>query len=242
MEEGIVLGCILLIYFILGASLTYIINQKRDHQTASKSWMKYLVYFVLICFLYVILYYFSTYFKFVCLWIILVGFFEIIRLEGKSLQPRKLFIAGTLIIYSALSWLFYSFSLLERPILIITFFTVSAFDAFSQTIGQMFGKSKISPRISPDKTVAGSIGGILLAVLTAVIIGNVIAMPIETSLFGGIFISLSAFIGDLTASAIKRQYQVKDFSQLIPGHGGYLDRFDSLIFAGAMVFLLTRLI
>ena len=86
------------------------------------------------------------------------------------------------------------------------------------------------------------VGGTLFGVLTALFIGNILAFEFYESLFWGICISISAFAGDLAASAVKRQYQVKDFSRLIPGHGGFLDRFDSFIFAGALVSLLNRLI
>lgn len=242
MDEGIKLTFILLIYFALGACLTYKNNKNKDRRAVSQSWLKYLVYLGIIYLLFAIIYYFNSWFSFVCLWILLVGIFEITRLEIKSNQSRKVLYFNILVVFLIMAWLFYSFSLLERPVLTITFFTVSAFDAFSQTIGQLLGKSKIVPQISPNKTVGGFVGGILLAVLTAILVGNIVGIGTRMSLFLGICISFSAFIGDLAASAVKRRYQVKDFSQLIPGHGGYLDRFDSFIFAGAMVYLLNGLI
>lgn len=242
MDEGIKLTLILLIYFALGAYLTYKNNKNKDRRAVSQSWLKYLVYLGIIYLLFAIIYYFNSWFSFVCLWILLVGIFEITRLEIKSNQSRKVLYFNILVVFLIIAWLFYSFSLLERPVLTITFFTVSAFDAFSQTIGQLLGKSKIVPQISPNKTVGGFVGGILLAVLTAILVGNIVGIGTRMSLFLGICISFSAFIGDLAASAVKRRYQVKDFSQLIPGHGGYLDRFDSFIFAGAMVYLLNGLI
>lgn len=242
MDVGVKLACILIVYFALGAVLMYRINRRKDHNTASQNWLKYLVYLGLIFFQFAIIYYFNSCFKFVCLWIILVGIFELIRLEIKSPIHYWLFFIPVLVVSSVLFGQFYSFSLLETPMLLLTFFTVSAFDAFSQMTGQLFGKNKIVPRISPNKTRGGLVGGTLLGVLTALLIGNILALEFYESLFWGICISISAFAGDLAASAVKRQYQVKDFSRLIPGHGGFLDRFDSFIFAGAMVSLLNRLI
>ncbi|MBA4408614.1 MAG: phosphatidate cytidylyltransferase [Bacteroidota bacterium] len=242
MGEGFKLILILIIYFALGAGLTYRNNKGKNSESTAQNWLKYLVYLGIIFALFAIIYYFNSWFKYACLWIILVGIFELTRLEIKNNRKRKALFSGILVVFLLISCLFYSFSLIERHILLITFFTVSAFDAFSQTIGQMFGKSKIVPQISPNKTVGGFIGGILLAVTTALLIGNILNLETALSLFWGICISLSAFVGDLAASAVKRKYQVKDFSRLIPGHGGYLDRFDSLMFAGAMVYLLNRLI
>lgn len=242
MDEEIKLTLILLIYFTLGAGLTFRNNKHKDRNATSESWLKYLVYLGIITSFFAIISYLNSWFKFVCLWIILAGIFELTMLEFRSKNNSKIFYFKALVIFLLFSLLFYSFGSLERPILLLTFFTVSAFDAFSQTIGQLLGKSKIVPQISPNKTVGGFFGGILLAVLTAILVGNIVKIPANLSLILGIGISVSAFMGDLTASVVKRHYLVKDFSRLIPGHGGYLDRFDSHIFAGAMVYLFTRLI
>jgi phosphatidate cytidylyltransferase len=240
MDEGKILLLLLSIYFTVGAIMTFKINKRKDKNASSQSWLKYLVYLGIIFTLFFIIYYLESYFKIACLWIMLIGFFELFRLEIKSPVHNKLFFPVVFVIFSVLTWQFYSFSLLEKPILLITFFTVSAFDAFSQMMGQLLGKSKIIPSISPNKTVGGFIGGLILATLTALLVGNLLKFDFEISILWGLCIALSSFIGDLAASIVKRKYQVKDFSQLIPGHGGYLDRFDSLIFAGAAVSLLNR--
>ncbi len=242
MNEGLYFACILLIYFALGALSFLRINKDKDRRSAAQNWIKYLTYFGIIFSMFLIIFYLTSYFRYLCLGIILTGVFEIVRLELKTKPPKKLFFFIVMISYSILSWLFYSFSLLDKSILLVTFFTVSSFDAFSQITGQMFGKRKIIPGISPNKTVGGFIGGVFLASLTALLIGNILMLGLTTSLLWGICISIFAFIGDIVASGVKRKYNVKDYSHLIPGHGGFLDRFDSLIFAGAMVFLFTELI
>lgn len=240
MDEGKILLLILSIYFTIGAIMTFKINKRKDKNASSQSWLKYLVYLGIIFTLFIIIYYLEAYFKLACLGIVLLGFFELFRLEIKSQAHNILFFLVVLIIFSLLAWQFYSFSLLGKPLLLITFFTVSAFDAFSQMMGQLLGKRKITPRISPNKTVGGFIGGLILATLTALMVGNLLKFEFDISILWGLCIALSSFVGDLAASVVKRKYQVKDFSQLIPGHGGYLDRFDSLIFAGAAVSLLNR--
>ena len=125
-------------------------------------------------------------------------------------------------------------------------------DCGAYVVGMMFGKKKLCPTISPNKTIAGAIGGTLIGTILAVawyIISS--KFIIKTSIFGvhdisyafeiviivitAILTTIFAQIGDLVASKIKREYDVKDYSNLLPGHGGIMDRFDSVIFAGAML-------
>lgn len=98
--------------------------------------------------------------------------------------------------------------------------------------GNLFGKHKLAPEISPNKTVEGAVGGAVLAVIAGVIFQMI--FPVHDSLIVVIIVSFFASIvgqmGDLTESAFKRYYDVKDSGHLLPGHGGILDRFDSWLF------------
>ncbi|AKG04550.1 MULTISPECIES: phosphatidate cytidylyltransferase [Salimicrobium] len=111
-------------------------------------------------------------------------------------------------------------------------FVVWATDTGAYVFGRMFGKRKLWPKISPKKTVEGALGGVALACITAVIFQ--IFHPLHSSMFVliavTILISVAGQIGDLVESAFKRHYLVKDSGNILPGHGGVLDRFDSLIF------------
>jgi phosphatidate cytidylyltransferase len=134
-------------------------------------------------------------------------------------------------------------------------------DTCAYCIGMLFGKHKLSPILSPNKTIEGMVGGIIgagiLGFLYSFILNRVninVNMPFLTnsiniyldiplsSIQVGIACaigSIISMIGDLTASAIKRDYSVKDYGNIIPGHGGVLDRFDSVIFtAPALYFIL----
>lgn len=103
--------------------------------------------------------------------------------------------------------------------------------------GMMFGKHKLNPRLSPKKTIEGSIGGMLLGTVLSAGFGAYIQVNIPIYILIGIclILTITGQIGDLTFSSIKRTFEVKDYSQLLPGHGGVLDRFDSILF-NAMVF------
>lgn len=118
---------------------------------------------------------------------------------------------------------------------LLALFIVWATDTGAYMIGRQIGRRKLLPRVSPNKTVEGSLGGIASAVLVSFVFmlvdksvyapHNFFVMLILVALF-----SVFAQFGDLVESAIKRHYGVKDSGNLIPGHGGILDRFDSMIF------------
>ena len=119
-------------------------------------------------------------------------------------------------------------------------------DIFAYFSGYLFGKRKLAPLISPKKTVEGAIGGTLMSVLIAslfavftTIFPYRLGVLIPLLLVSGVVVSFLAQCGDLLASKFKRSYEVKDFSSLLPGHGGIMDRFDSSLFAAiALAFVL----
>ena len=106
-------------------------------------------------------------------------------------------------------------------------------DTFALITGRLIGKHKLIERISPNKTVEGTIGGLFFGVLIAGVYYQLVINP-SVSLWYLIgmtsFLSIIGQLGDLCFSAIKRYFNAKDFSNLIPGHGGVLDRLDSIIF------------
>jgi phosphatidate cytidylyltransferase len=113
----------------------------------------------------------------------------------------------------------------------------AATDSFAQLAGRLLGRKRLCPRLSPKKTVAGVCGGVGTAVGVSLLLGFL--LPEERALrlaFLGLVTSLAAVSGDLLFSAIKRDAGVKDFSGLLPGHGGVLDRFDSLIVAAPVFY------
>jgi len=129
----------------------------------------------------------------------------------------------------------------------LIFIGAFATDTFAYFVGVTLGRHKLCPDISPKKTIEGAIGGIIGCGLCFMLYGTILQqfftlpdrmyvnMPLMFAL--GLICSVAAQIGDLVASIIKRQYGVKDFGKLLPGHGGILDRFDSILFVAPVVYL-----
>ena len=119
-------------------------------------------------------------------------------------------------------------------------------DTFAYCVGLTLGKHKLTPKLSPKKSVEGAIGGVLgaalLGFLYALAINRFSQVHVEVIAFTGIGAigSVISQIGDLAASAFKRHYEVKDYGRFIPGHGGILDRFDSVIFVSPVIFYLAN--
>ncbi|MBQ0105023.1 MAG: phosphatidate cytidylyltransferase [Armatimonadetes bacterium] len=112
----------------------------------------------------------------------------------------------------------------------------SATDTFAFFIGKKFGKHKIAPKSSPNKTWEGSVGGWLGCVIFGTLWGYVSGLPLVHTIIMSIVCGVISQLGDLTESSIKREIGIKDFSNLIPGHGGILDRIDSLLFTAPFVY------
>ena len=118
---------------------------------------------------------------------------------------------------------------------------VAAGDTFAYFVGRAFGKTPLSPRVSPNKTVEGAIGGLLASVLSAAAYAAVFLPGVRTGfiLVAAAVIGAAGQGGDLFESMLKRAAGVKDSGTLLPGHGGMLDRADSMIAAGPVLHLLA---
>ena len=114
---------------------------------------------------------------------------------------------------------------------------VTSMDIFAYIGGNIFGKIKIAPNLSPGKTVEGTIVGLFFTILMSIVFKDIVSVSFINAIFLGLFIGILAFLGDLTESSFKRKVGVKDSGTLIPGHGGLLDRFDGYILLGPFTFL-----
>lgn len=154
--------------------------------------------------------------------------------SNRNLVDISLTALGVLYIPFLLSFLIY----LEGTIYIwIVFLIAFGTDTFAYLIGSKIGKNKFCPSISPKKSVEGAIGGIFGSILVTLIYCSILEIgPWWSVLILSILGSIASQFGDLTASKIKRYTGIKDFGKIMPGHGGMLDRFDSIIFASPVVY------
>ncbi len=131
------------------------------------------------------------------------------------------------------------------PVLLITLFSVAGCDIFAYFLGRAFGRHKLCPSISPHKTVEGSLAGTIfgtaLVLIAWLLLRNFAPIPWYVYVVTAFFCTIAGQLGDLVASMIKRQAGIKDFSDLLPGHGGVIDRTDSFCFALPVAFFALML-
>ncbi|MDY4084921.1 phosphatidate cytidylyltransferase [Ruminococcus sp. YE282] len=185
--------------------------------------------------------------------VMIIGFFVIIMSHKKlTYHDLSYSLFGTLLISFGMS----SIAVMCNDKRTVIFYFILAFllpwmaDAGGFFIGAAFGTHKLCPNISPKKTIEGAIGGVIFCILSAVLMGLVfqyIIMPDVTinlwalALLGFIDAPLS-ILGDLSFSLIKRSLNIKDYGSIFPGHGGMLDRCDSIIFTAPAIILVGQFI
>lgn len=222
-------GLILCLYFFLGALGINWIAREKSEEEQKALWTKYFVYLAIVICLFPL---------FTSTWVYgsLVLFFF---LWAKAFQEVK-----AIWMLSRSSWYLFAFlfSLFLPVFFIASYFLditgqvylfVLVFDGFGQITGQLLGRTRLFPRLSPGKTLEGYLGGFVFLFLTWAFLD---ALSVGVSPWYQVLpIGFTAATGDLLASWLKRKNQVKDFSSFIPGHGGILDRFDSFFFSLACV-------
>ncbi len=165
------------------------------------------------------------------------------RIEGIT-QSMTVIPTHLMLVVFAISHLAYFLSLPDidgfnaggRGLLLFIVFVTEINDVLQFIWGKLLGKHKILPKVSPNKTWEGFVGGLVTTIFVAYFLRFLTPMSGVESMVAGLLIAGSGFIGDVTVSAIKRDIGIKDTGNLIPGHGGLLDRIDSLAFTAPIFF------
>ncbi len=124
---------------------------------------------------------------------------------------------------------------------LLLFIGIWANDSGAYFFGLAFGRRKMAPLVSPKKTMEGAAGGTLCTLVALGVYAVFLRLDIFMALAAALLLSLAGYSGDLVISALKRHFHIKDTGIIIPGHGGFLDRFDSLIFAAPLLYIMLIL-
>lgn len=182
---------------------------------------------------------------------VMIGFMFVYVFTFPQYEASKVMAAFFSFAYAPVMFSFiYQTRELQYGIYLVWMIFISSWvcDTFAYLTGILIGKHKMTPKLSPKKSIEGAVGGVAGAALAGGLYGYFIVEGVVSgqqitwifALIGGIGAMISQ-IGDLAASAIKRNHNIKDYGHLIPGHGGIMDRFDSVIFTAPMIYGLALL-
>jgi len=231
------------VYFVIGAIAIVVINRRKPQTRLEKNnrWIKYFLYLLIVNTI-ILCINFDLFF-YATLGIGLVAIYEFIRMSMKTTTANQLLFGLPFMLVLSVFLLASNQTSISGIGFVYTL--VFCFDGFAQIIGQLFGKRQITPKWSPNKTLGGFIGAFVITVATSFYYCLNVAdskyPDYLAILIIGICVSLFSFSGDILASFFKRVCGEKDYSNLIPQHGGILDRFDSFIFALSGYYCLTQL-
>lgn len=226
--------------FLAGVAVMALANRRVLPEVARGRWKKLAVFFLIVHVVLALAALGRTWVAGLVLLVLLIGASEVRHAWSTMARPRPvrtwLAFIGVAVLVLSTTWQ------LRPEGFAFLFLVVASCDGFSQVVGQWLGRRRLAPRLSPGKTVAGLFGGLTAAVVVGVLLRDLLQVgPAEAALLG-LATGLAGLAGDLSASWVKRRAGIKDFSSALPGQGGFLDRFDSLLGALAIVgtILVTR--
>ncbi len=187
----------------------------------------------------------SHYTPVMTLFLFLMFFIGVLGHKNHKIDTLLVFFAFVYYIVASFGALLIVFSKMSGFFFPLIFFGAWITDTFAYFSGYFFGKHKLIPEVSPKKTVEGAVGGTLFCTLSFVIYGVLRGCTFVQILLLGIIGLIAAVVsqlGDLSASLIKRHFGIKDYGKLFPGHGGILDRFDSILAVSVFLYLALEVV
>lgn len=228
LKGGFYLNISILLLSLLG--LREIYNAFKNIEINPVFYIGYLTTFLI----FLSFYYTSLSMSLIISFTIIISLIHFIMSKRRTVVDISLTIFGIIYIPFLLSHL----KLLDGTKYIwLVFIIAFGTDTFAYIFGNLFGKHKLAPVLSPNKTIEGSIGGIVGSLILTLVFSLYMNIEIRFSLIVmSIIVSICSQLGDLAASKIKRWTKIKDYGFIMPGHGGVLDRFDSVIFTTPLVY------
>jgi CDP-diglyceride synthetase len=220
--------------FLLGAVFMALASRGIAAEAARSRWLKLAVFFLIVHAVLGVAALGRPWVTVLVLLILVAGTFELSRAWQRmpAPRPRRVWaVFGVVaVIALAASWM------LPPLTFAFLFLVTAACDGFSQVVGQLVGRRRLAPAVSPGKTIEGLLGGLFAAMVVAVLArGLLVDATAHGAAALAVGVGLAGLGGDLAASWAKRRAGIKDYSAALPGQGGFLDRFDSLLGAMAIV-------
>jgi phosphatidate cytidylyltransferase len=223
-------------FAVIGAAGMAISSRKAEKKVRQQRWLKYFMYILITA---TVLFSISYgFFLWVALVIAGASLIELTINNLRSKAPLGRFILSSLILILTATGFVKFADTFSWSFLLYIYFQILIFDGFCQVSGQLWGKHALAPSISPTKTVEGLAGGWICCVIAALLAASWTNASFQEACIFGVLTGLGSFCGDITASFYKRKLGIKDYSNWLPGQGGFLDRFDSLLATGFMYYMI----
>lgn len=223
-------------FLAIGAAGMALGSRNASPEVRKQRWLKYFTYIFFTGV--VVLGIFFNFIVWVGVLISIAAMAEIIRVNSiAGFKPALRTVISCMMVALVCTGFLLFASTFHYTFLIYSYFQVMVFDGFSQITGQLFGRHVLAPHISPSKTWEGLMGGTLFCTGVAVASADWIQVSYWEGALFGIVTACTGFAGDMLASWYKRKTGVKDYSNWLPGQGGFLDRFDSFLATGCVYYL-----
>jgi phosphatidate cytidylyltransferase len=228
---AIMFGC-----FGIGATLIMLASRGTSPETRRQRWLKFSSYFIIVTAVLGCASLGRSWLAVLVLLITATGCWELHAAGARIRENRRGPVWPICSAYALLTLGLFTTVMATTPRTIaFLYLTVAAFDGFSEVFGHLCGRHLLIPSVSPGKTWEGLLGGEIGAIAIAVLLRELSELDLPAAFVLGATIGACALLGDLSASWVKRRAGIKDFSSLLPGQGGVLDRFDSFIGAGGLL-------
>lgn len=227
----------IIFYLLVSAVGMYVANRKVSPEVKRQRWLKFFTYMLITSIVTAAI--FVGKLLSLAIIICIASAYELAKIKTRFAKKKYKLIVFTWLLFAAIVAGFLGFSGSFIPAFqLFIYFQVFTFDALCQITGQLFGRHMLSAKISPAKTVEGFIGGVLFCILSSCLGSSWVNISLSTAVLVGLITAMTSFAGDMLASYFKRLLRIKDYSKLLPGQGGFLDRFDSLMMTGAVYYFL----
>lgn len=195
---------------------------------------------------------YTVFFVYIAATVILLLYMVLVIVKHGKRDYRDILANGFLTLYITVSmWcILYARQFFHTELMLLIFICAWTCDTFAYFTGRFFGKHKLIPHVSPNKTIEGAVGGVVGAVICCLIYLFILYKLPSSDFIANIYHWIAYFaavgfvggicsqVGDLIASSIKRDEDIKDFGWIFPGHGGFMDRFDSVMFISPVILIM----